>query len=73
MEIKIEDQINVGDGIFGIRIYNVEAQYLQKHISIAIFPIRFGIMYVNQAKRLKLNIVLFNKLTFFIGLGVSNG
>ena len=73
MEIKIEDQVNVGDCIFGIRIYNVEAQYLQKHISIAAFPIRLGIMYVNQAKRLKISIILFNKLTFFIGLGASNG
>lgn len=73
MQITIEDQINVGDSVFGLRIYNVKAQYLQKHISIAAFPIRLGIMYVNQAKRLKISIILFNKLTFFIGLGASNG
>jgi hypothetical protein len=73
MKVTIEDQINIGDNIFGLRLYYVEAEYVQKHISIAIFPVRFGMVYIDEIKRIKLQIVLFNKITLFFGLGVYNG
>ena len=71
MEIEVVDRVNIGDSIFGIRIYSIDGYHLQNHISIAIFPVRISILYIYPIKRLEISLKLFSKFLVTLGIGVG--
>ena len=71
MEVNIVDKMNIGDSILGIRIYTVDAYFLQNHISIAIFPVRISLTYIYPFKRVGISLTLFTKFVVTLGMGVD--
>jgi len=72
MEIIVVNLVKIGDKYFGIRIYKVKGQYLQHHISIAVFPFKISIMYIYPLERIDIEIKLFLVFHVHFGIGVSN-